>query len=271
MSIQQDQGENNSDVFSSGQYEVNRSLENKNFMQELSVSIINDNNSQSNENSSLLTQQINLKSIKLSDYIKELEEQIKTLQEENKKIKFQASFLRALKNYFHSKELEEKNKQIKKLYEENQKINEELNLSRKNSLNMSNVSSLMNFNLPKVSSSPDLILKNHLSEDAIISVPIMKTESKSKSNTNNPKIYTKLEIIKKNINKKKNKEIDIEQIKIEENMEKMKQKLLCRQAIINFRKNHTIPSNISIKQIKSAIIHNDFDYNKAVMTLKHLF
>jgi hypothetical protein len=35
-------------------------LENKNFMQELSVSIINDNNSQSNENSSLLTQQINL-------------------------------------------------------------------------------------------------------------------------------------------------------------------------------------------------------------------
>ena len=68
MSIQQDQGENNSDVFSSGQYEVNRSLENKNFMQELSVSIINDNNSQSNENSSLLTQQINLKSIKLPDY-----------------------------------------------------------------------------------------------------------------------------------------------------------------------------------------------------------
>ena len=136
---------------------------------------------------------------------------------------------------------------------------------------MSNVSSLMNFNLPKVSSSPNLILKNHLSEDAIISVPIMKTESKSKSNTNNPKIYTKLEIIKKNINKKKNKEIDIEQIKIEENMEKMKQKLLCRQAIINFRKNHTIPSNISIKQIKFAIINNDFDYNKAVMTLKNLF
>jgi hypothetical protein len=68
MSIQQDQGENNSDVFSSGLYEMNRSLENKNFMQELSVSIINDNNSQSNENSSLLTQQINLKSIKLSDY-----------------------------------------------------------------------------------------------------------------------------------------------------------------------------------------------------------
>ena len=31
MSIQQDQGENNSDIFSSGQYEVNRSLENKNF------------------------------------------------------------------------------------------------------------------------------------------------------------------------------------------------------------------------------------------------
>ena len=152
MSIQQDQGENNSDVFSSGQYEVNRSLENKNFMQELSVSIINDNNSQSNENSSLLTQQINLKSIKLSDYIKELEEQIKTLQEENKKIKFRALFLRAFKNYFHSKELEEKNEQIKKLYEENQKINEELlNLSLKNSLNMSNVSSLMNFNLSVIS------------------------------------------------------------------------------------------------------------------------
>ena len=87
MSIQQDQGENNSDVFSSGQYEVNRSLENKNFMQELSVSIINDNNSQSNENSSLLTQQINLKSIKLSDYIKELKDQRNKSKHYKKKIK----------------------------------------------------------------------------------------------------------------------------------------------------------------------------------------
>ena len=54
-------------------------------------------------------------------------------------------------------------------------------------------------------------------------------------------------------------------------MEKMKQKLLCRQAIKNFRKNFTIPSNISIEQIKFAIINNDFDYNKAAMTLKNLF
>ena len=189
---------------------------------------------------------------KLKEKIESLTKEVKEL----KKYKQYFSIASKLIKGFYSFYNLHKNDDISTYHERNQNStyqNDSLNLSleRHQSLNEiynteikeQNNSNLRRFNLNQSNNSPE------------------PTFNKSKSQAIN--YSNKLEFINSQI-KNNNIKTDHKSINIEEeNKKKIKNKFASSVAIMNFRKKYNIPENITNDEIKSEIIRNKYDHEKA--------
>ena len=214
---------------------------------------------ESSDSNKIKTEIINIISsskIAFNNKIKDLEEKNAKLNEENKKMKQQLFYV-TQKLIDCSKYIIKQKKEIQSLkdnknlfYNENTEL--KFSFEHQNSQNSINDDSLTINNYKNYSENDLTFFSRMRSSDQL-------SFRKSKSN----KLAYQL-MFYKNGTKTDSFHSNSEQIKSEENKQIMKEKFFSHPKLLKLKKKYDLPENISLKDIKQALIDNNFDEDKAV-------
>ena len=211
--------------------------------------------SNSNSSSLILSQVVEAKTLNLISSSKISNNKIKELEEENKNLKKQVTLISSIL-YKCVKYISKLKKEMESLQKTKPSNINDLNLTLTHKISQSSMDESLNIHYTHSN------IDNHLTNNNFQALDRLSLKKMKSS-----KISQKLNLPGFKHKDRKN-NINIKQIQIEENREKMKKKFFNASFIKKFKEKNKIPKDISDNDVKQAFVDYKFNIDEAVKFLK---